>query len=55
MTLPLAGTLIGQYNLILSYLILSYTVYMFISILYLLLYIYVFSVPLYMVYENKDD
>ena len=32
-----------------------YTVYMFISILYLLLYIYVFYVPLYMVYENKDD
>jgi len=28
---------------------------MFISILSLLLYIYVFSVPLYMVYENKDD
>ena len=32
-----------------------YTVYMFISILYLLLYIYVFSVPLYMIIENKDD
>ena len=32
-----------------------YTAYMFISILYFLLYIYVFSVPLYMVIENKDD
>jgi len=28
---------------------------MFISILYLLFYVYVFSLPLYMVIENKDD
>jgi hypothetical protein len=37
-----------------TYVPVAYTVYKFISIFYLLLYMYV-SLPLYMVYENKDD